>query len=62
VPVTLKPEAELVIVDPQITVGATFDRLGDHALNFLCDHTHINFVTAVIDKTVNAESIIKATD
>jgi len=60
--VTLKLQAELAIVDSQITVRATFDRLGCHLPNFLCDHADIGFMPAVIYKTVNAEPIIEAAD
>ena len=58
----MKLQAELAIVDSQITVRATFDRLGCHLPNFLCDHADIGFMPAVIYKTVNAEPIIEAAD
>jgi hypothetical protein len=55
--VALERQAELVVVDAQITIPAARDSLWHDLLHLLGDHTDIGFVAAVIAEAVEAKAV-----
>jgi hypothetical protein len=57
--VTLEFDSDLVVVDPQVTIVVTNDRLRHHLLHFLCDDADIGTIAAVITKPIVAKAVGK---
>jgi hypothetical protein len=58
----LKFHAELLIVDPQITVAAGKDRLRHHLLRLLRHHADIGLAAPVIAKAIEAEAVVEMSE
>ena len=50
--VTLEFDADLVVIDAQVTVAVTNYRLRHHLLHFLCDDADIGAIAAVIAEAI----------
>jgi hypothetical protein len=50
--VTLEFDADLVVVDAQVTIAVTNYRLRHHLLHFLCDDADIGAIAAVIAEAI----------
>jgi len=58
--ICLKFQTELLVEDPQITIGAALDRFGDNCLHFLRHDADIRRVAAVVDEPIEAEAVVEA--
>ena len=61
-PVGLKSQAELVVVDPQVSVPAAHDCLRHDFLHFLRQYADIDLVRAVVGKPIKPEAVVETTE
>ena len=59
--IVIRPEIETepLIVDAQIAVVTTSDRIRSHRLHFLRDHPDIDFVAAVVGETIVTKTVVE---
>jgi len=57
--VTLEFDADLVVVDPQVSFAVTNHRLRHHLLHLLCDDADIGTIIAVITEAIIAKAVGK---
>src|SRR5215470_924098 len=57
--IRLELHAENVVANPQVTIAATQHRFGHHGLNFLCDHTDVGLVAAIVAEAIEAEAVVE---